>query len=144
MMQWLLPLGVFLVTFTAAFSVSLNAIPGMIMDKAMTRIATAGGNAGGVLHAPRTTPENQTIVRPSPDILYSVCTYDLADGPLAVTAPWPADGNYASVSFYDARTNNFAVVSDRDSDGPLAELALVRHPETGGAGEIVSPTDPGD
>jgi uncharacterized membrane protein len=144
MTRWLVPLSVFLAALAAGGWMTLNAIPGIIMDRAMARIAGAGGADGEVRHAPRLTATNQTIVRASPDMLYSVCAYDLASGPRLVTAPWPADGNYASVSFYDARTNNFAVFSDRDSESPSTRLLLLYAPEAdpvAQAGEtLVSPT----
>ena len=81
-------------------------------------------------HAPRLREDNQTIVRASPDILYSVCVYDVSDGPVVVEAPWPADGNYTSVSFYDARTNNFAVFSDRDGDASPVGIVLTGNADT--------------
>jgi uncharacterized membrane protein len=132
-MRWRLPLAVFLLTCAVSGWVTLNAIPGFIMGKAMDRIAATGGGAGEVRHAPRLTQDNQTIVRASPDILYSVCAYDLSDGPRLLTVPWPADGNYASVSFYDANTNNFAVVSDRDAEGASATRILLQDDQSGEA-----------
>ena len=137
-MRWLVPLAVFLIAFAASGWVTLNAIPGVIMDKAMTRIAQLGGGQGEARHAPRLTEDNQTIVRASPDILYSVCIYDLEDGDHRISAPWPADGNYASVSLYDANTNNFAVVSDRD--GAPVDLRLTDEAGSAGDDALVSPT----
>jgi uncharacterized membrane protein len=142
-MRWLLPLSVFLAAFAASGWVTLNAIPGVIMARAMDRIAGLGAGTGDVRHAPRLREDDQTIVRASPDILYSVCVYDLADGPRRVTAPWPADGSYASVSFYDASTNNFAVTSDRDWGVSSVTIDLVAADEGGAGGAdltIASPT----
>jgi uncharacterized membrane protein len=134
-MRWLVPIVIFLIAFAASGWVTLNAIPGFIMDKAMTRISASGGGQGEVRHAPRLTEGNQTIVRASPDILYSVCVYDLSDGDRRITAHWPADSLYASVSLYDANTNNFAVISDRDGDA--VDLRLT---DEAGNDAIVSPT----
>ena len=143
MQRHLLTLAIFLVALAAGFWIALNAIPGVIMNKAMTRIAAATGGAGEVRHAPRLREDNQTIVRASPDILYSVCVFDLSEGDYRIAAPWPADGNYASVSFYDARTNNFAVISDRDATGPGTEVTLARDSNVAGADTIVAPADRG-
>ena len=129
-MRWLLPLGLFAIASIAGFWLALNAIPGVIMGKAMDRIGALGSEAGDVRHAPRLREDNQTIVRASPDILYSVCVYDVSDGPVVVEAPWPADGNYTSVSFYDARTNNFAVFSDRDGDASPVGIVLTGNADT--------------
>lgn len=132
-MRWLLPLGLFVIAAIAGFWLALNAIPGVIMGKAMDRIGALGGEAGDVRHAPRLREDNQTIVRASPDILYSVCVYDVSDRPVIVEAPWPADGNYTSVSFYDARTNNFAVFSDRDAGTAISSRILLQSDGSGAA-----------
>jgi len=141
MMRWLVPTVIFLAAFAASGWTTLNAIPGFIMDKAMSRISASGGGQGGARHAPRLTENNQTIVRASPDILYSVCAYDLSDGDRRITAPWPADGNYASVSLYDANTNNFAVISDRD--GAAVDIRLTDEAGRAGDDALVSPTRQG-
>lgn len=144
MMRLLVPLGLFLASVLAAGLFTLNAIPAVIMGKAMERIETTAAASGGVRHAPRLREDNQTIVRASPDILYSVCAFDLAAGDLDLTVPWPTDGNYASVSFYDARTNNFAVISDREAEGALTQLRLSLHSPGDGPGmTIQAPTPQG-
>ncbi|OLF71458.1 hypothetical protein AWH62_13010 [Maricaulis sp. W15] len=107
-------------------AVTLHVLPGRIMARAMDRIESLGGDNDGARHAPRVTAENQTIVRASPDILYSVCLFDLTDGPIRVAAIWPADGNYASVSFYDANTNNFRAINDRDAEALSTSISLAR------------------
>ena len=76
-MRWLLPLGLFAIASIAGFWLALDAIPGVIMGKAMDRIGALGSEAGDVRHAPRLREDNQTIVRASPDILYSVCVYEI-------------------------------------------------------------------
>ncbi|WP_203290818.1 DUF1254 domain-containing protein [Maricaulis parjimensis] len=140
MMRLLVPLGLFLASFLAAGLFTLNAVPAVIMGKAMERIEAAGAASGGVRHAPRLREDNQTIVRASPDILYSVCAYDLSEGDLELSIPWPADGNYASISFYDARTNNFAVISDREAEGEAMHLILSSDPN---ASALHAPTERG-
>lgn len=124
-----LPFLPFILGLAIGAAITLDRLPGLIMGRAMDRIETMGAAAGAVRHAPRVTAENQTIVRSSPDILYSVCLFDLADGPVRIDATWPADGNYASISFYDANTNNFAVESDRDVDAASTSLMLTQGTE---------------
>ncbi|MCR9266447.1 MAG: DUF1254 domain-containing protein [Alphaproteobacteria bacterium] len=142
MTRWLVPLALFLAAALAAFWFTLNAVPGMIMGKAMDRISSTAAASGGVLYAPRLREDNQTIVRASPDILYSVCAFDLAAGDLDITVPWPTDGNYASVSFYDARTNNCAVISDREAEGALTQLRLSLHSPGDGPGTTIQAPTP--
>lgn len=125
-----LPFLPFVLGLAIGAGTTLTVMPGLIMSRAMDRIEALGGATGLVRHAPPVTAENQTIVRASPDILYSVCLYDLSDGPLRIDAPWPDDGNYASVSFYDANTNNFAAVSDRDVGSAATSIALIERFES--------------
>ena len=147
-MRWLIPLLVFAAGLVLGGWAALNAVPGAIMNKAMTRIAANTGNDGRAHHAPRLREDNQTIVRASPDILYSVCIFDVSERPLAIEAPWPSDGHYASVSFYDARTNNFAVMSDRDAGGAASSRILLQSDGEAGSNAaydrtILAPTTTG-
>jgi uncharacterized membrane protein len=142
MMRWLLPLATGLVAAIIGFCLVINAVPGFLMSKAMDRISAASDvSENAVWHGPITDETTRRVVRPSPDILYSVCLFDLSDGPLELTVPWPSDDSYASVSFYDANTNNFAVVNDRDVDGAEASHLLLA--EDGESGSIQSPTQTG-
>lgn len=125
-----LPFAPYILGLLIGAAITLHVLPGLIMARAMDRIESLGGDAVGVRHAPPVTAENQTIVRASPDILYSVCLYDLADGPMRIDVTWPTNDNYASVSFYDANTNNFRAISDRDVDGPTTSISLARRFES--------------
>ena len=95
--------------FAIAHIATVQAIPGVIMTVATKKIAEQGDlDVNTFRLSQRVTPQSQAVVRPSPDLAYSLCLYDLSEGPINLTvAPWPA---YSSVSFYDAQTNNFATV----------------------------------
>ena len=54
----------------------------------------------------------KTVVMPSPDLLYSVCAYDLSDGPVRIGAN-PRLATYWSLALYGANSDNFFVVNDR-------------------------------
>ena len=142
-----LPFLPYAVGLMIGFAITLDRLPGIILARAMDRIESVGAEAETVRHAPRVTSDNQTIVRASPDILYSVCVYDLTDGPVRIAVPWPADGSYASVSFYDANTNNFAVASDRDVDTATTSIILASPRESDLPGEadrqVSAPTGTG-
>lgn len=125
-----LPFAPYILGLLIGATITLHVLPGLIMGRAMDRIESLSGDAVGVRHAPPVTADNQTIVRASPDILYSVCLYDLADGPMRIDVTWPTNDNYASVSFYDANTNNFRAISDRDVDGPTTSIILARRFES--------------
>jgi uncharacterized membrane protein len=119
--------------------------PSLIMSRAMGRMAERGG-WNTMTHAPRVNATNDTIVRSSPDLLYSVCPYDLAYGSLRIFAEVPK-GTYWSMSFYDMNTNNYRVINDAEASAGMA-LVVVRRPTNEsltpvGAEVINSPSDRG-
>jgi uncharacterized membrane protein len=69
----------------------------------------------------------RTVVRPSPDLLYASCIYNLGDGPIAIEAPVPA--RYWSMQFYQMNTDNYAGITnqrdERDRVGTLAKVTLI-------------------
>lgn len=93
----------------AAHFAFISLAPGMMMGAAMARI----GGANAWAHAPRVTESARTIVRPSPDLAYSACVFDLSRGPVRIAAArWDA---YMSLSLYDSESDNFYVVSDMEA-----------------------------
>lgn len=80
------------------------------------------GGVNVALPAQRADANARTVVRPSPDLLYTACVFDLDAGPLHVTAPVP--DSYLSISGFAADTSNFFALNDRDvaadATGPRA------------------------
>ena len=112
----------------------IYAVPNVLMNVAISRLSEMGLNRWQV--APRVTEQSRQIVRPSPDFSYSACTYDLARGPLVISAaPWR---EYWSLSLYAGNSDNFFVIDDREAHYG-AEITLVQrgrpHPE--GASMVV-------
>ena len=95
-----------------------------------------------VFHIPKVTAGKLRIVRPSPDLLYSLAVFDLRDGPLRVTAPVP--GSYVSLSMYGSNTDNFYVTNDRRLEGAEFDVVLVGpdDPEPG-PGAVRAPSETG-
>tara|TARA_R110000868_G_scaffold26220_1_gene101250 strand:+ start:19952 stop:20473 length:522 start_codon:yes stop_codon:yes gene_type:complete len=114
-MRRLIPLTAALLAAMLGFWFTLNWIPGFIMTRAMEQMENGGASTNSVMHAPPVTEGSRNVVRPSPDILYSICPFDLSNGPLLIQARWPRSGSYASISLYDSRTNNIFTLSDRDA-----------------------------
>jgi len=133
----------------------LVALPRVIMRTAMSRIrgqaiAQAQGESGQsvpdgdhataasrilardawnvALAAPPTTAESRTIVRPSPDLLYVACVYDLASGPVLVQAPHSP--TYLSLSAFADNTDNFFAMNDRGPEGAGGVALLLLPPGT--------------
>lgn len=104
--------------------VAVGMIPGRLMGIAMERIEqNAPVNAMG--HAPISTAERRVIVRPSPDLAYSTCLFDLSQGPVAVTVQ-PIDAPYWSLSVFDDETNVRFVRNDRETGDQPLEVVLAR------------------
>lgn len=129
----------------AGYAATLEIMPERIMERTMDTIARAGERERWRHQGP-VTGQSRAVVRPSPDLLYSACVFDLSDGPVAITAtPSPIDG-YWSLSLFDARTDNFFTRNDLDAAaGPIRIVLAAADAETSRCeGEIVrSPTDRG-
>ncbi|MBN9557824.1 MAG: DUF1254 domain-containing protein [Alphaproteobacteria bacterium] len=98
----------------------LYQIPGYVMEKALARV----GPANTIVHGKRVDATARAIVRPSPELLYSTCPYDVSQRPLRITAEVP-QGTYWSVSFFDDETNNFYVRNDRQVKGGHIDILLM-------------------
>ena len=123
--------------------VAVGMIPGRLMGIAMERIEqNAPVNAMG--HAPISTAERRVIVRPSPDLAYSTCLFDLSQGPVAVSVQ-PMDAPYWSLSVFDDETNVRFVRNDRETGDQPLEVVLAREGQDVTAGrEVVRvPSDRG-
>jgi uncharacterized membrane protein len=62
-------------------------------------------------------------VRPSPELLYSICWYDVSRFPVRITSGAPP-GTYWSVAVYRDNTDNFYVVNDTATQGAKADFIL--------------------
>lgn len=106
--------------------ITVFSLPVLIMGRAESRFLKIGG-VNAAIHAPRVNSESRAIVRPSPDLLYSVCVYDLTSGPIKVSSPVP--NSYWSLSIYNKNTDNFFVLNDGQAGGDSVEFLLIG-PET--------------
>ena len=104
---------------------TLYALPRLVMRRALRTM----GEPNAMHFGTPPTAASRVVVRPSPDILYASCPFDLSSGPLRVTASVP-HSTYWSVSAFDAATNNFFVRNDRQVTGDALELLLVQRGQT--------------
>lgn len=121
----------------------IHAVPRVLMHVALDRVSGGGARYNAWTVADRVTPASRIIVRPSPDFAYSVCAYDLSDGPARITAT-PYDA-YWSLSLYAANSDNYFVIDDREARSG-AEITLVRdgsRPPENAARVVESPTQRG-
>ncbi|WP_373077329.1 DUF1254 domain-containing protein [Zhongshania sp.] len=101
-------------------------LPNLVMELLYQR--------GGVKQAyntlyikPRADETSREIVRPSPDLFYGSCIYNLAEGPLLIEAKVPE--RYWSMQFYQMNTDNYAGMSNRRDEhyriGTLVRVILI-------------------
>jgi uncharacterized membrane protein len=121
---------------------SVMFLPRAIMLRTMAGITRAAHGPNHLVFGNRPTAANRGVVRPSPDLLYSSCVFDLerAGGAVRVRARG-MPRTYWSVSAFDADTNNFFVVNDRKA-GDHVDVLIVA-PGYGGSStlpKVESPT----
>lgn len=99
--------------------------PRAIMHLAMNRLSQQGRLINAFRFSGRVDAHARWVVRPSPDLAYASCVYDLARGPIMVAAAPDADHGYVSLSVFAANTDNIAVFDTlRQPQGMRFALAL--------------------
>ena len=120
------------------------ATPHLLMNVAMKRISQDGKLVNQFYFGPRTTQESRGIVRPSPDLAYSSCVFDLSGGPVLIeAAPSPNQG-YVSISVFASNTDNIAVFDSAQAPQGV-RFVLAREGQAVPKGErvVISPSDKG-
>jgi uncharacterized membrane protein len=127
------------IVFVAALSAVVHwaavaHAPELIMSRVSSVMARKGANV--IVHGERATAASRTIVKPSPDLLYSTCVYDVSRRPMKIVTAAPTD-TYWSVALYAANTDNFFVLNDAAAKGQPATIIIV------GKGQAVPPQSEG-
>ena len=65
-----------------------------------------------LLHTETANSDTRALKRPSPDLMYSLCPYDVKYKPLVITSAIP--DSYWSISFYADNTDNYVTLNDHD------------------------------
>ena len=120
------------------------ATPHLLMNVAMKRISQDGKLVNQFYFGPRTTQQSRGIVRPSPDLAYSSCVFDLSGGPVLIeAAPSPNQG-YVSISVFASNTDNIAVFDSAEAPQGV-RFVLAREGQAVPQGErvVISPSDKG-
>lgn len=100
----------------------VTELPSVIMWRATAQIAQ--GRVNSISHGDRATEESRAIVKPSPDLLYSTCSFDVSRRPLKIVTGAPAD-TYWSVALYADNTDNFFVLNDTKANGQAATIIVL-------------------
>lgn len=104
--------------------ITVWAVPYLAMQVLMTGASSQAGGYNHLLHSPRIDETSRTVVRPAPDLAYSICPYDVSDAVIQVRLP--ANDHYSSVSMFTARTDNFFALNDLEVEGAFQEVWLMR------------------
>lgn len=134
MRNWLGPLVLGLFLAAATTWAAIGAIPYGLMHVAIDRLGQGGVNR--MSYGNLATPARQPVVRPSPDLAYSSCPYDLSAGPLAIDVT-PVPGRYASLSIFDAATDVIFVRNDVEAAGKPFRIIVARDGQAVPAGAEV-------
>lgn len=133
------------IALAAVFHIlTVFALPYGIMNRAMAGIANQAGGVNKPVYPERANAAARGIVRPSPDLLYTACVYDVSAQPVKLTSPVP--DTYWSLSTFASNTDNFFVVNDRQVKSDRVEIILAANEEAGsgkGIPVIVAPSSKG-
>jgi uncharacterized membrane protein len=135
MRNWLGPVVVGLIVAAVTAYAAIVGISYGLMSVAIDRFADLGG-LNRMTPGALATPERQPIVRPSPDLAYSGCPYDLSTGPLAIDVV-PVPDRYSSLSVFDAATDVIFVRNDVEAGGKPYRIILAREGQDVPAGAEV-------
>src|ERR1700712_4058445 len=122
MRRWTLPLLLGLILALVGYNVMMMQFPRVLMSFATGRISKAGGY-NTMYVAPMATDKARAIVRPSPDLAYSSCPYDVSNGPVLVDVE-PVPAPYWSLSVFDARTDVAFVRNNIEANGQPIRIAI--------------------
>lgn len=138
------------VTAVLVHLLAVWAAPRLIMEVVMHGpMARTMNMQNQAAFPPPVTASSRTVVMPSPDLLYSVCAFDVSQGPVRITAN-PGLTSYWSIALYANSSDNFYVVNDRKAAGRPVDLWLVseganrtEHIAPAGSDVVVAPTQTG-
>jgi len=138
MRPWLGPLIFGVVVALGTAWAAIGYTPYGLMNIAMDRLGQGGINR--MSYGNLASPERQPVVRPSPDLAYSSCPYDLSAGPLAIDVA-PVPGRYTSLSIFDAATDVIFVRNDFEAGGKPFRIIVARAGQAVPAGAEVVRTN---
>lgn len=97
-------------------------LPYLIMSRAINGIAKKAGGFNAPMSTSLPDASSRDIVKPSPDLLYTACAFDITDGPILVGGT-PSQ-EYWSMALYASNTDNFFVINDRQAQGGPAFIVI--------------------
>lgn len=138
MRPWLGPIVLGVAVAAVTCWTAISYIPFGLMNVAIDRLGQGGVNV--MAHGRLATADRQPIVRPSPDLVYSTCPFDLSGGPLAIDVV-PVPGRYSSLSIFDAATDVIFVRNDQQVKEKPYRIIVARRGQAAPSGVEVVRTD---
>ena len=139
-------LGIFLCAWVGQYLLAL-VIPNLVME-ILYQLGGAERDYNTLFVSPRPDATMRQVVRPSPDLLYASCIFNLEQGPLLIEAPVPE--RYWSMQFYQMNTDNFAGITNQHDEsyrvGTVVKVLLIGPDKISAdySGEVIqSPTQRG-
>ncbi len=123
MRRWIGPFSAGVVVALVVGYLAILTIPYGLMEGAVRKLS--GGGMNQMTYGNLASPDRQPVVRPSPDLAYSSCPYDLSAGPIEIYVA-PVDGRYSSLSVFDAATDVIFVRNDVESNGIPYRILIAR------------------
>jgi uncharacterized membrane protein len=99
----------------------VRLVPIAVASVFMSRVTAAHG-VNHVVATALPTDKARSVVKPSPDLLYAACVYDISAGPVYVLIDPPA--GYWSLSLFSRNTDNYFTLDGVDVSGGRAELVI--------------------
>lgn len=96
--------------------------PYFIMARTISGIAKRAGGFNALVSTNLPDAASRTIVKPSPDLLYTACAFDIRERPVLVGGT-PSSA-YWSMALYASNTDNFFVINDRQARGEPAFVVI--------------------
>lgn len=118
--QWVLFVGVLAVGMHFA---TVRFLPDFIMSRLHDKL-TRQVPVNTMQYPARPDASARAVVKPSPDLIYAICAYDVSEGPVRVTSPVP--NSYWSLSAFANNTDNFLAINDAQAGGDRVDLILTQ------------------
>ena len=122
-LRWIL--GILICGWLGQFLLAM-LVPHLIMERLYSQVGKQAGFNTLLVNA-KPDETSRGVVRPSPDLLYGICVYNLDQGPVVIKAPVP--DRYWSMQFYQMNTDNFASITNqreqRHRAGTVVEATLI-------------------
>lgn len=115
LMKWLL---ITMAGTVCIHTLTILVYPRAIMELVMQITEYRAGGVNKILHTPVANAEIREVVRPSPDMYYSVCILDVSKGPVKISTP--VNQPYTSITIFASNTDNIFAQNDMAAvDGQL-------------------------